>query len=183
MKLIEITEKKYEVNIELSYAKNDNFTGKKIYKKNKCFIHKDTLPKLKLAISLAKTLGYKFKIYDAFRPKEAQEILWNFFPDKNFISPPDSGSPHSRGVAIDLTLMKHNKTLDMGTNFDYLYKKSYHGNTEISVNAQKNRLILLGIMTTAGWDFYKNEWWHYQLYNSKEWPLISDQEAQTNIMY
>jgi D-alanyl-D-alanine dipeptidase len=38
-------------------------------------------------------------------------------------------------------------------------------------------------MTTAGWDFYKNEWWHYQLYNSKEWPLISDQEAQTNIMY
>ena len=33
MKLIEITEKKYEVNIELSYAKNNNFTGKKIYKK------------------------------------------------------------------------------------------------------------------------------------------------------
>ena len=71
----------------------------------------------------------------------------------------------------------------MGTNFDYLYKESFHGNTEISINAQKNRLILLGIMTTAGWDFYKNEWWHYQLYNSKEWPLISDQESQTNIMY
>lgn len=182
MKLIEITEVEYEVNIELSYARNNNFTGKKIYKNHKCFIHKDALSKLKLAIRLAKSLGYKFKIYDAYRPKEAQEILWNYCPDKNFISPPEKGSPHSRGIAIDLTLMKNNKIIDMGTKFDHLYKESYHGNTEVSKNAQKNRLILLGIMTVAGWDFYKNEWWHYQLFNSKEWPLISDQEAQTNIM-
>ena len=59
------------------------------------------------------------------------------------------------------------KLIDMGTSFDYLYKKSYHGNTEISISCQKNRMILLGIMTAAGWDFYENEWWHYQLHNSK----------------
>ena len=29
MDLIEITEKKYDVNIDLAYAKNTNFTGKK----------------------------------------------------------------------------------------------------------------------------------------------------------
>ena len=33
MKLIEITEDKYNVTIELEYAKNTNFTGKKIYTK------------------------------------------------------------------------------------------------------------------------------------------------------
>jgi D-alanyl-D-alanine dipeptidase len=182
MKLIEITEDKYDVNIELLYAKSNNFTGNKIYLKSKCYLHEDALPKLLSAIFLAKTLGYKFKIYDAFRPKEAQEILWNFCPNKNFIAPPYIGSPHSRGIAIDLTLMKNDKILNMGTSFDHLYKESYHGNTTISVTAQKNRIILLGIMTTSGWDFYKNEWWHYQLHNSKQWPLISDKESQTNIM-
>ena len=76
MKLIEIKEDKYDVNIELLYAKSNNFTGNKIYLKSKCYLHKDALPKLLSAIFLAKALGYKFKIYDTFRPKEAQEILW-----------------------------------------------------------------------------------------------------------
>ena len=78
--------------------------------------------------------------------------------------------------------MKNNKIIDMGSEFDCLKNKSYHGSTDVSVSAQKNRIILLGIMTTAGWDFYKNEWWHYQLFNSKKWPLLSDKEEKTNIM-
>ena len=71
----------------------------------------------------------------------------------------------------------------MGTSFDFLNNRSFHGNTSISAIAQNNRVILLGIMTTAGWDFYKNEWWHYQLFNSKNWPLISDKEENTRIMF
>tara|TARA_B100000686_G_C16602977_1_gene869643 strand:+ start:573 stop:1121 length:549 start_codon:yes stop_codon:yes gene_type:complete len=182
MNLIEITEKKYSVTIELAYASKNNFTKKKIYKNAKCFIHKSAEPFLVSAINIAQKLGYKIKIYDAFRPTEAQKILWDFHPDKNFITPPSIGSPHSRGIAIDLTLMKNSKILDMGTNFDYLHKESYHGDSNISLAAQKNRIILLGIMTTAGWDFYKNEWWHYQLFNSKKWPLINDKIEKTKIM-
>ena len=182
MDLIEITEKKYNVCIDLAYASKDNFTGKKIQNKAKCFIHKDAEPYLISAINIAKNLGYKFKIYDAFRPKGAQEILLNFCPDKNFITPPDKGSPHSRGIAIDLTLVKNNKILDMGTKFDFLDKQSYHGDSSISSIAKRNRILLLGIMTTAGWDFYRNEWWHYQLFDSKRWPLISDIKDNTNIM-
>jgi len=182
MKLIEITEDKYDISIELAYAKKKNITGKEIYKHNKCFIHKDALPKLLYAIDLAKALGYKFKIYDAYRPSLAQEILWKFCPDKTFIAPPHIGSPHTRGIAIDLTLMKNNTIVNMGTSFDYLYETSHHGTTKVSVTAQKNRLILLGIMTASGWDFYKNEWWHYQLHASKGWPLIYDKKIQTVIM-
>jgi|SRR6056300_302207 len=182
MSLIEITKKKYNVCIDLEYYKNTNFTGQKIYLQNKCFLHQDALPKLLSAITIAKNLGFQLKIYDAFRPVDAQNILWDFCPDKNFITPPCIGSPHSRGIAIDLTLIKNNKELNMGTNFDYLYKESYHGNTDISKTAQKNRLILLGIMTASGWDYYEKEWWHYQLHNSKNWPLISKPEDAVNIM-
>jgi D-alanyl-D-alanine dipeptidase len=30
----------------------------------------------------------------------------------------------------------------------------------------------MGIMTAADWDFYRNEWWHYQLFNSRDYPVI-----------
>jgi D-alanyl-D-alanine dipeptidase len=37
-------------------------------------------------------------------------------------------------------------------------------------------------MTTAGWDFYRNEWWHYQLFNSRQYPLYNDADAPTRVM-
>ncbi len=40
------------------------------------------------------------------------------------------------------------------------------------LQAQKNRLLLLAIMTEAGWDFYRNEWWHYQLFNPRTYPKM-----------
>ena len=37
-------------------------------------------------------------------------------------------------------------------------------------------------MTAAGWDYYENEWWHYQLHNSKSWPLISKEECKIGVI-
>ena len=128
-------------------------------------------------------LGYRFKIFDAFRPVEAQWLLWNHTPDPNFLADPQHGSPHSRGVAIDLTLIdKDGEELEMGTDFDAFTSKSHHGNLEVSNGAQFNRYLLLGIMTTAGWDFYQNEWWHYQLHNVEDYSLLSDSILEHSMM-
>ncbi len=62
----------------------------------------------------------------------------------------------------------------MGTAFDAFTSLSHHGTTAIPAEAQKNRLLLLGIMTAAGWDCYVNEWWHYQLFDAARYPLFSD---------
>ena len=70
----------------------------------------------------------------------------------------------------------------MGTKFDCFEKESYHGNTNINKESQKNRHILLGIMIAAGWDFYHKEWWHYQLYNSKKYKLITNNMLKDPIM-
>ena len=102
--------------------------------------------------------------------------MWEILPDPNFIAPPKKGSPHSRGVAIDLTLLKNGREVDMGTEFDEFSKLSYHGSLDISKAAYHNRLILLGIMTDSGWDFYRNEWWHYQLFNSKNFQIVENLE-------
>ena len=60
----------------------------------------------------------------------------------------------------------------MGTDFDDFSSKAHHGVKDISIEAQKNRLILLSIMISSGWDFYSNEWWHYQLFDSRKYDVI-----------
>lgn len=172
--LVNVNQKDMDVIIDLRYATKNNFAKEKIFRSNECFIHKNAYENLCRASEISRKLGFKLKIFDAYRPVYVQNKLWSILPDPNFISPPEKGSPHSRGVAVDLTLTFDGEEIDMGTDFDEFSRLSYHGNTEISKESFRNRLILLGIMTDSGWDFYRNEWWHYQLFNSKQFPVIDD---------
>lgn len=183
--LTAITEDSHDVVLDIQYADSRNFTGKPVYDKQLCFLLKDAEPLLAKAIDLAAPLGYRLKIFDAFRPSEAQWKLWNHTPDPDFIADPRRGSPHSMGAAIDLTLIDKDsgQELDMGTGFDDLRPISHHGVTDISLAAQQNRLTLLGLMTAAGWDFFRNEWWHYQLFSPRAtYPVLSDIDAGTGMM-
>lgn len=183
MALVEITAADYDVLFDIAYATEHNFTGKPVYSAAKCYLHEEAAAMLKEAIALADAIGYKFKIFDAFRPSEAQWKLWEHTPDPDFLADPNRGSPHSRGVAIDLTLCRQDGSeLEMGTLFDAFTPLSHHGSREVSPQAQKNRHLLMGIMTSAGWDFYRNEWWHYQLFNSRNYELFTDTEAGTEMM-
>ncbi len=171
------------VVIDLAYASSNNFTGRPVYRQPFCFLHEDAAAHLKRAIALAAGMDFRFKIFDAFRPTEAQWALWNCRPDPEFLADPRRGSPHSRGVAVDLTLLDlDGGELDMGTAFDEFSPLSHHGAAGISAEAQSNRMMLLGIMTAAGWDYYRNEWWHYQLFDPKRYPLLSDAELGLSMM-
>jgi D-alanyl-D-alanine dipeptidase len=183
MALEEISPQGFDVLIDIAYATPDNFTGRPVYARPGCYLHADAAEALKRAVALANPLGYRLKIFDAFRPSEAQWVLWNFRPDPEFLADPRKGSPHSRGVAVDLTLVDGaGKELDMGTGFDAFTPLSHHASTGIPAAAQKNRLLLLGLMSAAGWDFYKNEWWHYQLFDSKRYKLLSDADLPVPMM-
>ena len=183
MELIEIKTDEYNVDIDIVYASDRNVTGEPIYKNPYCFLHKEAAECLKKASEFADKVGYKIKIFDAFRPLEAQRALWNKFPDPEFVSNPDNGKvPHCRGVAVDITLVDNNaEELDMGTQFDAFTHLSHHGNIEVSVEAQKNRHMLMGIMTVAGWDYNPNEWWHYQLPFLDKYKKYTDIDAKTCI--
>ena len=43
-------------------------------------------------------------------------------------------------------------------------------------------LLLMGLMTSAGWDFYRNEGWHYQLFDARRYPLVSDADLPRPMM-
>lgn len=175
--LVSVTAEAFGVEIALAYATPDNFTGRPVYAPDApCLLHAAAAPLLKRAAELARPLGLRLRILDAYRPTEAQWILWNHTPDPEFLADPRVGSLHSRGIAVDLDLLDAatGAALDMGTAFDAFTPHSHHGITDIPVEAQRRRVLLLGVMKAAGWDFFANEWWHYQLRDAGNYPLLSD---------
>ena len=183
MQLVPIAPPDYDVALDIVYATAANFTGAPIYARAAAYLHPEAAAALTRAIALAQAVGLRLKVYDAFRPTEAQWKMWNHTPDPEFLADPRRGSPHSRGAAVDLTLIDSaGRELDMGTPFDSFRPQSHHGRTDIPVEAQRNRFQLLGLMTAAGWDFYRNEWWHYQLFEARRLPLLSDSALERGLM-
>ncbi len=184
MTLVPIAPPDFDVDIDLRYATDNNFTEAPVYARADCYLHETAADHLREAIRLTGEIGYRLRIFDAFRPAEAQWKLWNHTPDPDFLADPRRGSPHSRGVAVDLTLLDGDgNELDMGTGFDAFTPLSHHGAKSISAEAQRNRHVLMGIMTTAGWDFYRNEWWHYQLFRARgDFPLYRDADLPRSMM-
>jgi D-alanyl-D-alanine dipeptidase len=173
MSLIQITGQSHPVILDLLYATDKNFTGNVIYKNPLCFLHEKAMPLFEKAILLAEKQGFTLKIFDTFRPKQAAQALWDFCPNPIYVADPQKGSNHTRGVAIDLNLVDKatDLELDMGTPFDDFTENSHHS-AVLAPEIAKNRYLLLGIMMSAGWDFYNNEWWHYQLFSPRDYPLI-----------
>lgn len=180
--LVAIAPPDFDVDVTLAYATEANLTGQPVYRNAECWLHREAADKLATAIALARPLGLRLRIFDALRPVEAQWALWNARPDPEFLADPRRGSPHSRGVAVDLTLLDGDRELEMGTPFDAFTPLSHHGRTDVSAEAQRNRLLLMGLMTSAGWDFYRNEWWHYQLFDQRRYPLVSDADLPRPMM-
>ena len=183
MSLVEITPEEFGVTLDIAYATARNFTGRPVYARPGCYLHSAAAEALRRAVHLARGIGLGICIFDGFRPTEAQQVLWEHTPDPEFVADPRKGSPHSRGIAVDLTLLDgEGIALAMGTAFDAFTPLSHHGSTDIDAGAQRNRFLLLGLMSAAGWDFYRNEWWHYQLFDSRSYPLRGDGDLPEPMM-
>ncbi|MFO1118962.1 MAG: M15 family metallopeptidase [Rhodospirillales bacterium] len=168
---------RYDVDIDLAYATAENFTGAAIYRRHaRCWLHPDTAILLARAASLARRLGLRLRSSTPSARRKRSGCCGGISPIRlHRRSAPRS--PHSMGAAVDLTLVEGpgGPALDMGTGFDDMRPLSWHGDTIVPAAAQRNRALLLGLMTAAGFDFYRNEWWHYQLFQPRgRYPVLSD---------
>lgn len=169
-----ITEEQDSVVIEMAYATANNFTGTAVYSNQDCYLHYAAARQLKRAVQLLAPLNMQLKIWDAYRSRAAQAELFKIMPDPDYVSDPETGiCSHCRGVAIDVTVIdQHGRELNMGTGFDDFRPLAHHGNEQISEEAQRNRLLLAGVMGIAGFDSIDTEWWHYQLRDVMSYPII-----------
>jgi zinc D-Ala-D-Ala dipeptidase len=161
--------------IDLRYATADNIAGRPIYLRPVALLRSEAKERLMAAAARARVLGLCLKIFDAFRPIEAQWALWEAVGDSAFVADPRLGGTHPRGVAVDLTLVDaaHGEELAMGTGFDAMLAQSGHGALNLAAEAIRNRALLLGLMTASGFVHYEHEWWHYNLPGAEALPPLA----------
>lgn len=164
------------LHIDLKYATADNITGAPIYREARCLLHTEAVTALAKSISIAQLAGLSLVVYDAYRPQQAQAILWNACPDPQYVVDVAIGSNHSRGTAIDVTLMDdRGHLLDMGACFDEMHDRSHAWHPSVPPVAQRNRLLLNAIMFGGGFVGINSEWWHFELPDAARYPLLDDQ--------
>ena len=170
---------------EIRYHSSYNFIGERIdgYEEPCALITLEAARALKAAGNEFFVMGYQLKIFDAYRPATAVRhfVLWGiedqdlrmkpfFYPDlekqelfsKGYIA---KQSSHSRGSAIDLTLldMKTGKEVDMGSPFDFFSEISHPDYKGITPEQYDNRMLLRKVMMRHGFEPYDCEWWHFVL--------------------
>lgn len=134
-----------------------------------------------------KAPGHTLQICYAYRHPEVQKMKFERFMETarvnhphyseddlyeyahHYISIPDVGG-HPAGAAIDLTILKGNTPLDMGSEIGDLsvLEKVPTYSTEVTEEQRANRLLLREVMTAAGFAPYDFEWWHFS-YGDREW--------------
>lgn len=172
---------------EIRYYTTYNFIGDRIdgYESPCALMTVEAARALKTASNEANVMGYRLKVFDAYRPAGAvsQFVMWGiedtdirmkpyFYPDLEKTELFSRGyiarrSSHSRGSTIDLTLLEMETGLevDMGSPFD-LFGEISHPNycgEGLTDEQRDNRMILQGIMKRSGFEPFDCEWWHFTL--------------------
>ena len=172
---------------EIRYFSTFNFIGDRIdgYEEPCAILSREAARALKAVANQAAVMGYRLKIFDAYRPANAVRhfVLWGiedldqrmkpfFYPDlekeelfeKGYIA---SKSSHSRGSTVDLTFldMTTGKEVDMGSPFDYFSEMSHPDYKGVTEEQYKNRMDLQNLMVKNGFKPIDCEWWHFTLEN------------------
>ncbi|MEW6182266.1 MAG: M15 family metallopeptidase [Bacillota bacterium] len=151
------------VRVELIYFTENNFTGKRLYDSPVAYLRRGTADNLKNAADEVAARGYRLKVWDAYRPPRIQFKMWEFVPDARFVADPHGGySYHSRGCAVDLTLIDQDgKELDMPTGFDDFTPKADRDYSDVSAVQGANAGYLEKVMVRNGFTSIRTEWWHF----------------------
>jgi|UniRef100_UPI004028B6F4 D-alanyl-D-alanine dipeptidase len=153
-----------DIYVELMYATDNNFTGVRIYDFTDAYLRYGTVKKLANVQKELKEQGYSLKIWDAYRPFEAQQKLWEVYPDPNYVANPANGmKKHNLGGTVDITMVAADgSVISMPTEFDDFSLKADRDYSDIEdEEAVNNVMILQNAMENNGFTGYQGEWWDY----------------------
>lgn len=159
------------IRLEIRYATTDNFTKAKIYDCARCLLRPEAARAIVQAHKNLQKQGLGLKMFDCYRPRPYQQRLWDKVPDPDYVTPPAKGSMHSRGAAVDLTIVDaRGRELDMGTAYDFFGEAAHFDYTRLPAKVLTNRRLLRSTLEAVGFKGIRTEWWHFS-YQDKEYPL------------
>ncbi len=164
-----------DIVIDLKYATADNIVGKKVYESNIAYLRRGTAEKLNKANRLLMEKGYRIKVWDAYRPQKYQQQLYDSAADKYYFADPKKGSVHTRGAALDVTLVDADgNEVDMPSGFDEMSSKAHRTYTQATPEQKENALLLENAMKSSGFIPLQKEWWHFDDTEYKNYPLLQE---------
>lgn len=153
------------ISIDLRYGTAENVARRPLYDKRlPCLLRRETAEKLRQAQAILRAQGYGIRLWDAYRPPEVQEILFQAGAStRMFLSPETTGwSRHCGGIAVDVTLVDaQNRELRLPTGFDAGLKNAAADYQGSDPEIRRNLQILQGAMHRAGFTQVTAEWWHF----------------------
>jgi zinc D-Ala-D-Ala dipeptidase len=153
---------------DIRYATKDNFTKAQIYDCPACLLRPEAAAAIVQAHKTLQKQGMGLKMFDCYRPRPYQQRLWDKVPNPDYVTPPAKGSMHSRGAAVDLTIVDANgKELDMGTPFDFFGVEAHTDNMKLSKKVLENRKLLRETLEEVGFKGIRTEWWHFSFQGKK----------------
>ena len=159
------------IRLDIRYATANNFTKAQIYDCGRCYLRPETAEALLRAQKNLQRDGLGLKLFDCYRPRPYQQRLWDKVPNPDYVTPPKKGSMHSRGAAVDLTLVDaRGNELDMGTPYDFFGPEAHFDNTRLPAQVLANRRLLRRVLETEGLRGIRTEWWHFS-FQGKGFPL------------
>ncbi len=183
--------------IDLIYASENNSFYKNLYKEfgiDKCYVHPELYDALMQLVPVLEKEKLKLVIYDTLRPWAVQKFMYDTAPDylKPYLAPPPEPGArrgfHPRGVAIDCYLADENGvSLDFPTAPDAFYhgyendenymeylkrvSRSYDGD-DVTQEQVSNKDKLEKMMVDVGLEPLPSEWWHFNIPNAFDYPII-----------
>jgi D-alanyl-D-alanine dipeptidase len=165
--LVDVKEVNPHIIVDMKYATENNFTKKKLYDSNTCFLKRSTAIKLDAVQKELERMNLGLKVWDCYRPLAVQRTLWQILPDERYVANPEKGSRHNRASSVDVTLVdSQGEELSMPTGFDDFSPMAHHHFQDLPNLVIKNRALLKGLMEKAGFIPLPEEWWHY---DDKKW--------------
>ncbi len=146
--------------IDMRYATDQNFMGKRVYPSDASFLRPGTAQKLADAQAILLEAGVRIMVLDAYRPKRYQQILYDLATDKSYVA--KGVSRHNRGAAVDVTLADMDgRELPMPSGYDEMTQRATRAYAGCTKEEAANRKLLTQAMVEAGFTTISNEWWHF----------------------
>lgn len=164
--------------LDLRYATAHNLTGAPLYPVARCLLRSAVAARLAHAARQLAERGHRLVLWDCYRPASLQLLLWQRVHDSRFVAEPRfaadgrplTGSRHSRGAAVDVSLAAPDGTpRAMPTDHDDFGPGA--SGARATGAAARNLADLRAAMAGAGFTPLASEWWHFDAADATAYPL------------
>ncbi len=159
----------------MRYASADNFLGRAVYDAPRCLLVSDAARRLLAAERDLRSQGYRLVVWDCYRPRSVQYLMWELVPDDRYVADPRKGSRHNRGAAVDVGLRATDGSeVPLPTPHDDFTERAARDYMDLPADAIADRQRLERAMAAHGWIPLASEWWHFDAPGWERYPLRDD---------